>query len=86
MQKKAIELMQVVPYNPRWPHLHIAMAYSGFGRDEEARAHMKKLIELWPRFNLKERRRQFFFKDPVNSDREIEALRKAGAPEHPPSQ
>ena len=78
--------MQKVPYNPRWPHLHLAMVYSELGRDEEARAHMKKVLEFYPRFNLEGRRRALFFKDPANSEREIEALRKAGAPEHTPSQ
>ena len=46
----------------------------------------KKVLEVWPRFNLEGRRRTLFFKDPAASEREIEALRKAGAPEHPPSQ
>jgi TolB-like protein/class 3 adenylate cyclase/Tfp pilus assembly protein PilF len=86
MHKKVIELMQKVPYNPRFPHLHLAMVYSELGRDEEARAHIKKVLEFYPRFNLEDRRRALFFKDPADSEREIEALRKAGAPEHPPSQ
>ncbi len=83
--KKVIELMQRVPSPPWWPHLHLAMVYSEFGRDEEARAHMKKLLEFFPKFNLEDRRKAIFFEDPANTEREIEALRKAGAPEHPPS-
>jgi tetratricopeptide (TPR) repeat protein len=86
MHKKAIELMKKVPTNPEWPHLHLAMVYSELGRDEDALAHMKKVLEYYPRFNLEERRGAIFFKDPANTEREIEALRKAGAPEHPPSQ
>jgi tetratricopeptide (TPR) repeat protein len=80
MQKKCIELMQKGP-TTRWaPHLHLSMVYSELGRDEEARAHMKKVLEYYPGFNLKERRGAIFFKDPANTEREIEAFRKAGAP------
>jgi adenylate cyclase len=86
MHKKVFELMQKSPMPAWWAHLHIAMVYSEIGRDEEARTHMKKLLEFYPKFNLEGRRRQLFFKDPANTEREIEALRKAGAPEHPPSQ
>jgi TolB-like protein/class 3 adenylate cyclase/Tfp pilus assembly protein PilF len=86
IQKKVIELGKKVPSNPRWPHLHLAMNYAELGRAEEARAQMKKVLEYYPRFNLEERRRALFFKDPAATEREIEALRKAEAPEHPPSQ
>jgi TolB-like protein/Tfp pilus assembly protein PilF len=85
MHKKALELSQRVPIPPWWPHLHIAMVYSELGREKEAREHMKKLLESHPKFNLKDRRNQIFFVDPANTEREIEALRKAGAPERPPS-
>jgi hypothetical protein len=54
--------------------------------DKDARAHMKRVLESYPRYNLEERRKTIFFKNPANTEREIEALRKAGAPEHPPSQ
>ena len=86
MHNKAFELMEKFPF-PRWAaHLHIAMVYSELGRAKEAREHMKKLLEYLPRFNLEDRRKQIVFIDPANTEREIEALRKAGAPERPPSQ
>jgi adenylate cyclase len=85
MHKKSLELMKYIPFNPAWPHLHLSMVYSEFGRDEEAYAHMQKVLKFDPRFNLEERRNALFFKDPADADREIEALRKAGAPEHPPT-
>jgi hypothetical protein len=47
---------------------------------------MKRALEYYPRFNLKERREAIFFKDPADMEREIVAFRKAGAPEQPPSQ
>ena len=62
------------------------MVYSEFGRDEEARAHLNKVLEYDPGFNIEQRRNAIFCKDQANTEREIEALRKAGAPEHPPSQ
>lgn len=85
MHKKSLELMKYIPFNPTWPHLHLSMVYSELGNDEEARTHMKKVLEFYPRFNLEERRNALFFEDTANADREIEALRKAGAPEHPPT-
>jgi TolB-like protein/class 3 adenylate cyclase/Tfp pilus assembly protein PilF len=86
MHEKAMELTKKTPFIQWAPHLHLAMVYSELGRDEDARAQMKKVLEYYPRFNLEERRGAIFFKDPANTEREIEALRKAGAPEYPPSQ
>ena len=84
MHKKVIELMEKVTYTPHYPHIHLAMVYSELDRNEEAHANMKKVLEFSPKFNLEGRRRSLNFKDPADSEREIEALRKAGAPEHPP--
>ena len=61
------------------------MLYSDMGRDEEARAHMKKVLEYDPRFNIEDRRKQNLFKDQALSERELDAHRKAGAPEHLPA-
>ena len=65
--------------------LYFAMINSGYGRDDEAQKYMKKVLEISPNFNLEARRRTLFYKNPAYADREINALRKAGAPEHPPS-
>ena len=46
---------------------------------------MEKVIENNPKFNLKARRRVSLFKNDEDTEREIDALRKAGAPENPPS-
>ena len=61
------------------------MVYGEIGRTNEAHAHMEKLIEYWPKFNLEDRRKSLHFKDPTLIEREINGLRIAGAPEHPPS-
>jgi hypothetical protein len=62
------------------------MVYSEIGQMEEARFHMQKVLEYYPKFNLESRRKSWFYKDPAYTDRAIMALRRAGAPEHPPSQ
>lgn len=71
---------------PKYPHTYLAMAYSEYGQMEKARTHMQKLLEYNPKFNLEDRRKSWYYKDPAYTDRAIMALRKAGAPERPPSQ
>ena len=61
------------------------LLFGMMGRDEEARAHMKKVLEYDPRFNIEDRRKRNLFKDQALNERELDAHRKAGAPEHPPS-
>lgn len=68
-----------------FPHVYLSMVYSKLGRDEEAQYHMQKVIEENPRFNLESRRKVSLFKNKEDTDREIDALRKAGAPDQPPA-
>ena len=72
--------------NMYFPNIYFAMVYGRIGKEKEARSHMQKVLEYNPRFNLEARRRVSLFKNKEDTDREIEGLRKAGAPEHPPSQ
>jgi TolB-like protein/class 3 adenylate cyclase/predicted Zn-dependent protease len=72
--------------SPKWPHLFLAQVYSELGQYEKARSHMQTVLEHDPKFNIENRRKANPYKDPADNEREIEALRKAGAPEHPPSQ
>ena len=85
MHMKVLELMKMVPYNESWPHTHLSMVYGESGQEDMARLHMNKVLELNPKFNLEARRRTFYFEDPAYGEKELSALRKAGAPEHPPS-
>ncbi|MDJ0987382.1 MAG: tetratricopeptide repeat protein [Desulfobacterales bacterium] len=85
MHEKCLEIVQKGIGAKWWAHLHLAMVYGELGREAEARAHMEKLLEYWPKFNLEDRRKSLHFKDPTLIERELNALRKAGAPEHPPS-
>lgn len=86
MHERCLELVQKGIGKKWWPHLHLAMVYGEIGQNKEAHAHMEKLIEYWPKFNLEDRRKSLHFKDPALIEREIGALRIAGAPEHPPSE
>jgi hypothetical protein len=61
------------------------MAYGMLDQDKEASDHIQKLLEILPQFNLEYRRKVSPFKNKEDTDREIDALRKAGAPENPPS-
>jgi len=66
-------------------HLYLAMVYGMIDQEKEAGDHTQKLLEIIPKFNLEYRRKVSIFKNKENTDREIEGLRKAGAPEHPPA-
>lgn len=61
------------------------MVYGMLDQDKEAGSHIQKLLEILPQFNLEARRKVSLFRNKEDTDREIDALRKAGAPEHPPS-
>lgn len=65
-------------------NVYLAMTYSKLDRDKEAQYHIEKALEYNPLFNLEARRRASLFKNKEDTDREIDALRKAGAPEQPP--
>jgi TolB-like protein/class 3 adenylate cyclase/Tfp pilus assembly protein PilF len=81
-----LERYQESECSPKWPHMQLAKVYAELGQYEKARLHMQKVLELDPNFNIQARRKENFYKDPAVTEREMDALRKAGAPEHPPSQ
>jgi adenylate cyclase len=84
-QKDALELIRKGgSYSPKWPHLILSAVYIETGHEEQARAHMQKVLEIDPKFNIEDRGKQSLFKDPEMNERELEAHRKAGAPERPP--
>jgi adenylate cyclase len=65
-------------------YLYLATTYSMMGRDEEARSLVAKALELNPKMSVESWRKRFLYKDPVNTERCLDALRKAGLPETPP--
>ena len=66
------------------PLIHLAAAYAHLGREQEAAAAIEKLSKVLPIFSV-----DFFasgrftsrYKDPVDLDRLVDGLRKAGMPE-----
>jgi tetratricopeptide (TPR) repeat protein len=56
----------------------LTATYAKMGRMEEARAQAAKLMEIAPKFSLDRYARTLRYKDPANSERVLDALRKAG--------
>jgi adenylate cyclase len=63
--------------------IHFSWVYEELGREEEARVHMREALKLKPDYSL-ENVVADPYKDPAHLQRRIDALRKAGMPEHPP--
>jgi len=59
-------------------HLSLAGTYSLLGRDEEARAEAEEVLRLNPKFTLESYAKTLPFKNQAETDRLVEALRKAG--------
>jgi adenylate cyclase len=69
-------------------HIYMAEVYIGLCREEEARTHTAEVLKLNPKFSLEQARKYGIhgYKDPALLERRLNALRKAGLPEHAPSQ
>jgi len=65
-------------------HWGLALSYMMSGQEEKARAHAAELLKLSPRLSLDYVRKTLRYKNQADSDRIIDAMRKAGIPEHPP--
>jgi adenylate cyclase len=59
-------------------HVQLAAAYSELGREEEARAEVAEVLRLNPHFSLEGVRQRDPYQDPAESERFLDALRKAG--------
>jgi tetratricopeptide (TPR) repeat protein len=59
-------------------HLGLAGMYSLMGRDEEARAEAEEVLRINPKFSLESFAKTAPYKNQTQTDRYIEALRKAG--------
>lgn len=77
----AIEVFEVVlkrSPNNLGTHLMLTAAYSGSGREEEARQQAKELLRLDPTFSLEQYAEIPWIKDEAEAERFIDLLRKAG--------
>ncbi|UCH08820.1 MAG: tetratricopeptide repeat protein, partial [Deltaproteobacteria bacterium] len=54
------------------------------GREDEAKAYVKEILEVEPNFSLEQFQKGNFFKDSLQLKHTFEALRRAGIPERPP--
>ena len=59
-------------------HLALSATYSSLGRYEEARAEAEEVLKINPKFSLESYAKMLPFKNQAETDRLIEALRKAG--------
>ncbi|MHC4791913.1 MAG: adenylate/guanylate cyclase domain-containing protein, partial [Planctomycetota bacterium] len=82
--KKAIERAKVERGQLVPPHIHLVHTFVGLGQIEEAKALADTVLKLDPNFSLGNWQKSLFYKDPADLDRHLNALRKAGLPEHPP--
>ncbi|MFB0519851.1 MAG: tetratricopeptide repeat protein [Desulfatiglandales bacterium] len=51
------------------------------GREDDAKAYLKEILELEPNYSLERFQKINLFKDPLQLERTLEALRRAGLPE-----
>ena len=66
--------------------MHLAVIYALLDRQEEAEAAMKKALEIVPSYSMKVFLKTAPFKNQADTKLIADALRKAGLPEHAPSQ
>ncbi|MCK4818616.1 hypothetical protein KA005_22790, partial [bacterium] len=69
---------------PLSAHQGLAMTYVLLGKNEEAKAHGDEILKLDPKYSLERYAKRSQYKDRALLERDLEALRKAGVPEHPP--
>jgi TolB-like protein/predicted Zn-dependent protease len=63
-------------------HIGLAATYAMLGKEEEARSEVSEILRIEPSFTIKKYEKFMFFQ--LGLEPEIEGLRKAGLPEHPP--
>jgi adenylate cyclase len=71
---------QAVQRGPQniFTHIALAAACSTIGRDLEAQAAAAEVMKINPKFSLEQYSKTLYFKNKTDTDRTIEALRKAG--------
>ena len=60
------------------PHLGLAATYSSMGREKEAQDEATEVLRIDPKFSLEHYGKSLLYKNQVDLDRRIDALRKAG--------
>jgi adenylate cyclase len=62
-------------------HVLLAACYSSLGRDAEARAAAKKVLDINPKFSIESKKKRLYFRNEADKERVVAALSKAGLPE-----
>jgi adenylate cyclase len=65
---------------------HSAITYIKLGRVNDAKESITKSLKIYPKYSLDSERFFSFYKNSAHLQEVLDALRKAGLPEHPPSQ
>jgi adenylate cyclase len=68
-------------FNPEFTHINLAATYAMLGKEKEARKQAAEVIRINPKFSLKFEAKRLGFKNQADTDRWIDALRKAGLPD-----
>ena len=64
-----------------YAHFGLAAAYSLAGRDEEARVEVAEVLKIYPKASLVGSAKNLLYRNKADTDRIIDAMRKAGLPE-----
>jgi TolB-like protein/class 3 adenylate cyclase/predicted Zn-dependent protease len=70
-----------------WGYLGSALVHIRLGQESEAREEIEQVLQIWSKYNLDITRNYSVWalqKDPNNLQQVLDALRKAGVPEHAP--
>ena len=59
-------------------HISLTACYSLLGRDEEARAEATEVLRIYPNFSLEYYSKGLSFRNQADTERFVNALRKAG--------
>jgi adenylate cyclase len=73
----AKEALKHVPNN-QLVYIQLVAAYSVAGQEQEARAAATEVMKINPKFSLEWCAKTLYFKNKADTDRTIDALRKAG--------
>ena len=70
--------------SPLWVHDRLVINYMQLGQVEKARAHAAELLKIKPDYSVEFYRKTRRYKDKAYLAKQVDLLRKAGLPEHPP--
>jgi adenylate cyclase len=79
--KRLLYLSKKGEFNPEFTHIVLAATYAMLGREKEARKQAAEVIRINPKFSLKFDAKRRGYKNRSDTDRWIDALRKAGLPD-----